>query len=569
MTTHTHVWQRMLESWSLRTTGVLYTEEVARDCEFNRKEPHDRLHQSGSSSHRPFLLRMGILARSALRNQARVLGVIPAVMVENASSDHPSQDLLSFEDTGATKITSHDIGSHELLEIRVVSSMHQRKALMVKETGRGFVVLPGGYGTLEEVMEMVTWVQLGIHNLPIVLPNVLGFWTPLQRLVHSAMQNGFIAPNCLDLLCFVQPEEVRQSFGGDWGQAITAALEQATQKLEVFQGYWSSQDWQRASQVPSVGSATDFSGEPIAIKVTNLTYSFQPHLEPSLININLTLPKGSRTLLIGANGAGKSTLLRLLAGKRLVSTSNDHKPVQIFGKDVFNSPTQGITYLGTEWAMNPVVRSDIVVEDFLNSVGGYRHKERRDHLLDLLDVDLKWRMHAISDGERRRVQLCMGLMTPWTVLFLDEVTVDLDVQVRFDLLAFLKQETEQRGATIVYATHIFDGLHNFPSHVVHMRLGEVVPKDADPTTGDPASKSVVLSRPPPDQDSFIYDSNEGLLLNLALDWLRIDRKIREEREAKEAKGARQRGARKAKEEQMDTDSEKFYTRYDYSQNVVR
>jgi ABC-type uncharacterized transport system ATPase subunit len=72
-------------------------------------------------------------------------------------------------------------------------------------------------------------------------------------------------------------------------------------------------------------------------------------------------------------------------------------------------------------AMNPVVRGDIVVEQFLNSVGGYRHKERRDHLLDILDVDLDWHMHAISDGERRRVQLCMGLMTPWDVLLLDEV----------------------------------------------------------------------------------------------------------------------------------------------------
>lgn len=101
------------------------------------------------------------------------------------------------------------------------------------------------------------------------------------------------------------------------------------------------------------------------------------------------------------------------------------------------------------WAMNPVVRSDIRVEDFLNSVGGYRYKERRDRLLDLLDVDLERHMHAISDGERRRVQLCMGLMSPWTVLLLDKVTVDLDVQVRSDLLEFLKTETETRGATIV------------------------------------------------------------------------------------------------------------------------
>jgi ABC-type uncharacterized transport system ATPase subunit len=72
-------------------------------------------------------------------------------------------------------------------------------------------------------------------------------------------------------------------------------------------------------------------------------------------------------------------------------------------------------------AMNPVVRGDITVSAFLDSVGGYRYKERRDALLDILDVDLDWRMHMISDGERRRVQLCFGLMVPWDVLLLDEV----------------------------------------------------------------------------------------------------------------------------------------------------
>ena len=58
-------------------------------------------------------------------------------------------------------------------------------------------------------------------------------------------------------------------------------------------------------------------------------------------------------------------------------------------------------------------------------------------------------MHAISDGERRRVQLCMGLMGEWDLLLLDEVTVDLDVLVRDNLLNFLKEETINRGATVV------------------------------------------------------------------------------------------------------------------------
>ncbi|KAG8685264.1 CCR4-NOT regulatory complex component, partial [Ceratobasidium sp. 395] len=184
-----------------------------------------------------------------------------------------------------------------------------------------------------------------------------------------------------------------------------------------------------------------------AIDVKGLTYAHNSHgnVPPALLGLSLGLPKGSRTLLIGANGAGKSTLLQILAGRRLVK-GND---VRILGRDVFRDSPPGVTFLGTEWAMNPVVRSDIVVSYFLDSVGGYRHKARRDRLLDILDVDLNWHMHAISDGERRRVQLVMGLMAEWDILLLDEVTVDLDVLVRDDLLSFLKEESETRGATIL------------------------------------------------------------------------------------------------------------------------
>lgn len=84
-----------------------------------------------------------------------------------------------------------------------------------------------------------------------------------------------------------------------------------------------------------------------------------------------------------------------------------------------------------------------------------------------------WNMGYLSDGQRRRVQIVLGLMAPWDVLLLDEVTVDLDVLVRADLLRFLARETRERGATILYATHIFDGLAGWPTHVAHMAHGEV------------------------------------------------------------------------------------------------
>lgn len=103
-----------------------------------------------------------------------------------------------------------------------------------------------------------------------------------------------------------------------------------------------------------------------AVSVTNLTYSYHPGSPPSLLDINLNLPRGSRTLIVGANGgdsvsitprysshlrvryvAGKSTLLQILAGKRLVSI--DGADIRIKGRDVFRDSPPGVTYLGTEW----------------------------------------------------------------------------------------------------------------------------------------------------------------------------------------------------------------------------
>lgn len=170
-----------------------------------------------------------------------------------------------------------------------------------------------------------------------------------------------------------------------------------------------------------------------------------------------------------ANGAGKTTLLRLLSGKRLAPTNT----ISVAGIDPFKDGLEGVTYLGVEWVLNSIVRTDIDVPTLLASVGGDAFPERRDELVQILDIDLRWRMHAVSDGERRRVQLAMGLLRPWQVLLLDEITVDLDLLSRSNFLAFLKRETESRPCTIVYATHILDNLAQWPTHLAHMHLGHV------------------------------------------------------------------------------------------------
>lgn len=83
--------------------------------------------------------------------------------------------------------------------------------------------------------------------------------------------------------------------------------------------------------------------------------------------------------------------------------------------------------------------------------------ERRDELVRLLGVDLDWRMHQLSDGQRRRVQIMLQLLRPVEILLLDEITTDLDLITRQDFLEHLKYLSVRDGTTIIYATHIFDG----------------------------------------------------------------------------------------------------------------
>lgn len=246
-----------------------------------------------------------------------------------------------------------------------------------------------------------------------------------------------------------------------------------------------------------------------SINVSNLTYTFPNTSQPALTNISLSLPTSSRTLLIGANGAGKSTLLRLLSGKRLAPG----KTITINGLDPFTANLTGITYLGVEWVLNPIVRTDIDVPSLLSSIGGDAYPERRDELVKILDIDLRWRMHAVSDGERRRVQLAMGLIRPWDVLLLDEITVDLDLLSRKNFLDWLRSETERRACTVVYATHILDNLVGWPTYVVHMHLGRV--KEA-------GEMKDYLEEARKVKDRVDDDSGNSLLGDLVLRWLRED-----------------------------------------------
>ncbi|KAF3030377.1 hypothetical protein E8E12_000979 [Didymella heteroderae] len=125
---------------------------------------------------------MGEVARAlvSLSGPDSVHGIIP-------------EPLLSYEQSGDEEIDVNAYG-----RTTVVKDMHERKKRMAKEViqggpGGGFVALSGGYGTLEELMEITTWNQLGIHSMPVVLYNVRDYWTKLLEWIHDAVQSGFVS----------------------------------------------------------------------------------------------------------------------------------------------------------------------------------------------------------------------------------------------------------------------------------------------------------------------------------------------------------------------------------------
>eukprot|EP01097_Dermamoeba_algensis_P002943 TRINITY_DN2174_c0_g1_i1.p1 TRINITY_DN2174_c0_g1~~TRINITY_DN2174_c0_g1_i1.p1 ORF type:complete len:291 (-),score=43.62 TRINITY_DN2174_c0_g1_i1:85-957(-) len=255
-----------------------------------------------------------------------------------------------------------------------------------------------------------------------------------------------------------------------------------------------------------------------SIAVNNLNFDYGPGCEKVLKDVSFNLPPGSRCLLIGANGTGKSTLLRILAGKHFLRNNEVH----VLGKPAFADTPPGIRYLGTEWAHDPIVRRDLPVTQLIKSNGGDEFPERRDHLLHILDIDTEWHMHRVSDGERRRVQIMLSLIKPFSLLLLDEVTVDLDILVRQDLLSYLTSETQKNGVTIVYATHIFDGLAEWPSDILHLSNGQV-------SLFSPLKEI----QPQLDQIQQTNKTYNSPLLTLVEKWLRVEleqkRKLKAER----------------------------------------
>lgn len=144
---------------------------------------------------------------------------------------------------------------------------------------------------------------------------------------------------------------------------------------------------------------------------------------------------------------------------------------------------------------------------------------RMARLVALLDMDLGWRLHQVSDGQRRRAQLLLKLLRPSQLLLMDEVTTDLDVVSRQALLQFLREECESRHATVVYSTHILDGLDDWPTHVLHLKGGAV--EYSGPIAAAPGAPAQLGARPD-------GASASGSLFGLVRGWLLAEREGKRE-----------------------------------------
>lgn len=130
---------------------------------------------------------MGCLAKSLTTKGGQVEGIIPQALIQREASEEPDESLY-----GKTTIV-HD--------------MHTRKRLMGQKA-EAFIALPGGYGTAEELFEVITWNQLGIHSRPVVLLNIDGFYDGLNDWINKAVESGFVSQSNKNIVvCVNSPEE--------------------------------------------------------------------------------------------------------------------------------------------------------------------------------------------------------------------------------------------------------------------------------------------------------------------------------------------------------------------------
>jgi CCR4-NOT complex subunit CAF16 len=205
-----------------------------------------------------------------------------------------------------------------------------------------------------------------------------------------------------------------------------------------------------------------------SLQVTNLSFSYVTGASLNVKEMSFSFNRGARILVVGANGACKSTVMSILGGKRMIPRGF----ATVLGKDCFNDPslTREVMYCGDWWNTNFFM--NLTIGELLGQ--GISNTPRCAHLAEILQVQMDWKINCVSDGQRRRCQLLEILATPRPVYLMDEITSDLDIFAREGILSFLKSESELRGCTIFYCTHIFDELEGWADHLLYLSKGQVV-----------------------------------------------------------------------------------------------
>ena len=190
-------------------------------------------------------------------------------------------------------------------------------------------------------------------------------------------------------------------------------------------------------------------------------------------DLNIKFSSGKCYVVSGLNGSGKSTLLKIIAGKILCQQDK----ISVKGHDPFRETicNSFINYVNNEWGMRSVaycgynvpLQSDIKVKDMSVHLKKL-YPKRKNELLQVLDIDEEWKLNCISEGQRKRVQLYLNLLKPFDVCLLDEITVNLDILVKYKFFNYLKKECINNNSCIIYVTHIFDGLDEWYDSLIYV-----------------------------------------------------------------------------------------------------
>ncbi|KAG2075907.1 hypothetical protein BDR04DRAFT_1004364 [Suillus decipiens] len=163
---------------------------------------------------------MGIISGAVADAGGQVTGVIPYAIHAAGGEKDKGDGIVKTE--SVAEVLDESRRGH--IETIIVDSMHERKVEMAKRVG-AFVGLPGGYGTFEEILEVITWNQINIHNKPVILLNVLSYYNPVRELIRNGVREGFIQPRNEKLCIFVDgPADHKDHESFNWGQAALDAI---------------------------------------------------------------------------------------------------------------------------------------------------------------------------------------------------------------------------------------------------------------------------------------------------------------------------------------------------------